>query len=319
MATYKIYKITNTITGKCYIGQTTQRLKARWAYHNSSASGCLAIKSSIKKYSKEKHNIELIQECVNKQQADDLECKFINDFNTLVPNGYNICLGGGAPMTGRKHSEEAKYKISLRMKELGHKPIITAEGIKKAIEVNKLRVGKLHPNAREILCLTNNIKYDTIREACKQLNLQPGNVHKVLCGLRKHTGKFVFKYTSTKFEKLTLSNEQKEQININLKTQKLKEPTINKRKFRTFSNHAREQAKLSNSGENSWIYKKGYLHKKCQRVLCVTTGQEFYSQKEAARQLNVHQGSLQRVLKGRASHTKGYVFTYVKDEKCPVQ
>ena len=46
-----IYKITNSINGKIYIGQTRQALKERFRQHCKAKTG--AISFSIKKYGKE--------------------------------------------------------------------------------------------------------------------------------------------------------------------------------------------------------------------------------------------------------------------------
>jgi len=49
-----IYKITNKINKKIYIGQTIRHLSVRWGQHLRSKNGCTALKSALKKYGKEK-------------------------------------------------------------------------------------------------------------------------------------------------------------------------------------------------------------------------------------------------------------------------
>ena len=55
-----IYKITNNINGKIYIGQTTQSLANRWSQHTKEISKCFRMKAAIKKYGKESFSIEEI-------------------------------------------------------------------------------------------------------------------------------------------------------------------------------------------------------------------------------------------------------------------
>lgn len=52
-----IYKITNTINGKCYIGQTTSNINKRWSQHiynaKTQSQKCRFLENAIKKYGKE--------------------------------------------------------------------------------------------------------------------------------------------------------------------------------------------------------------------------------------------------------------------------
>ena len=64
----KIYKITNQITKKVYIGQTTkENLEKRLSQHSSS-SDCPKLHNAIKLYGKESFKIELLDTC-SKEQA----------------------------------------------------------------------------------------------------------------------------------------------------------------------------------------------------------------------------------------------------------
>lgn len=86
-----IYKTTNLINNKIYIGQTTNVQK--WEKREYKGSGKL-IKSSIKKYGWENFKSELICYAYNQEELNDLEIKYIEEFNSIFPNGYNISPGG---------------------------------------------------------------------------------------------------------------------------------------------------------------------------------------------------------------------------------
>jgi len=107
-----VYLITNRINGKQYVGQTTQALANRWKTHCSPASGCFAISSAIHKYGKDNFSIEIIFNADSLEELDKKEEEFINKFNTLSPNGYNLKTGGNVP----RMSEESKRKMSLASK-----------------------------------------------------------------------------------------------------------------------------------------------------------------------------------------------------------
>jgi group I intron endonuclease len=106
-----IYKITNKITKQCYIGQTIVDLDERWRQHLKPNSNCRYLKASIKKYGVDSFEFKLICICFD-NDLDNYECFYMNKYNTLVPNGYNLREGGNS---GRHH-EETKRKISETLK-----------------------------------------------------------------------------------------------------------------------------------------------------------------------------------------------------------
>jgi len=91
-----IYKITNDINDKIYIGQTTRSIKVRWDAHINRANNGdkeMHICSAIKKYGAEHFNIEKIEECEN-DILDNREIYWIEYFNSYRC-GYNSTIGGG--------------------------------------------------------------------------------------------------------------------------------------------------------------------------------------------------------------------------------
>lgn len=145
-----IYKITNKINGKVYIGQTVRErgFKGRYECSGEGIERVYKYHKSEKEhnrnynkhllYSIEKYGFEafeVIEEfdvAYSKEELDELEKKYIKDFNCLNPNGYNNDEGGNEgkfceesrrllseknsgennPFYGKKHSEETKKKMS---------------------------------------------------------------------------------------------------------------------------------------------------------------------------------------------------------------
>lgn len=101
-----LYKITNNINGKIYIGQTIVTIQRRWNQHKTNANKenpDMAISRAIKKYGHENFTIEelMVFECCTldelKESLNELEIMFINRFNSLIDkNGYNIDKGGSS-------------------------------------------------------------------------------------------------------------------------------------------------------------------------------------------------------------------------------
>ena len=102
-----IYKITNLINNKIYIGQTTRSLEERWRLHKRSKS-CRAIYSAILKYGINNFKIETVCECLTIEELNIKESEYIQLYKSISPNGYNLRGGGNNNFL----SEETKLKIS---------------------------------------------------------------------------------------------------------------------------------------------------------------------------------------------------------------
>jgi group I intron endonuclease len=95
-----IYKITCKPTGMSYVGQTIN-LKRRLQSHKSKTSVCTYIKNAIQKYGWDNFEVETLWEG-NSNLLSDMEVKFIEEYNTMAPNGYNLIDSKGV---GGKVSE----------------------------------------------------------------------------------------------------------------------------------------------------------------------------------------------------------------------
>jgi group I intron endonuclease len=101
-----IYKTTNLINGKIYIGQTKRKTSKYLG------SGTF-IKQAILEYGKHNFNREIIEE-VDASMIDEREKYWISHFNSTNPKiGYNRTMGGsGFNAFGVKRSEDTKIRIS---------------------------------------------------------------------------------------------------------------------------------------------------------------------------------------------------------------
>lgn len=68
------------------------------------------FKNAIKKYGKSNFFKEILEWFEIRKEASDAQEKYIKEFNTLVPNGYNISPTGGIGVQGC-HSEETIQKL----------------------------------------------------------------------------------------------------------------------------------------------------------------------------------------------------------------
>lgn len=106
-----IYKITNKINNKTYIGQSIC-IERRFAQHKSPYEqerfSDKPLYKAIKKYGIENFSFEVVEEC-SVDQLNKKEAYYINLYNSLChENGYNI-LSGGEGSYGENH---LKHKLT---------------------------------------------------------------------------------------------------------------------------------------------------------------------------------------------------------------
>jgi len=124
----EIYKITNNETGKIYVGQAISHIlnhkryrpygmEGRFKCHISEAystkpNQCYYLNNSIRKHGKDKFTLELITTC-SVLDANAYETKYILEYNSIYPHGYNLKLGGST----FKHSDESKLRVATGLKK----------------------------------------------------------------------------------------------------------------------------------------------------------------------------------------------------------
>jgi len=111
-----VYKITNIETKMMYIGITTTSLKLRFRRHIEATydqSKTSYMCNAIRKYGKDKFIIDEIDSASTIEELSNKEQFYIEKYNTLYPNGYNILKGG---FNSYNLTEEHKLKMSCPIK-----------------------------------------------------------------------------------------------------------------------------------------------------------------------------------------------------------
>lgn len=111
-----IYKITNKVNGKVYIGQTQKTIQERFANHIKKAKihTNRYLYDAMNYYGYENFTVEKIEECP-KEKLDEREIYWISFYNSNNKNfGYNMTKGGGGgdTWTNNPHKKETSEKIS---------------------------------------------------------------------------------------------------------------------------------------------------------------------------------------------------------------
>ena len=92
-----IYKITNDVNGKVYIGKTLHNVEKRWKEHIKDSkrehTENRPLYRAMNKYGIEHFRIETLEECVD-EIAEEREVFWIKEYNSFGKNGYNATIGG---------------------------------------------------------------------------------------------------------------------------------------------------------------------------------------------------------------------------------
>jgi len=163
----EVYKITNSLSGKSYVGQVRSHRLNHFRYRPFGSQGrfkdhiseamcntkkcqCSFLNSSIRKNGAEYFSVETLERCCL-EDIDGCERKWIATENTLYPNGYNLTRGGktlesvgyvceGPERTYEKKGRrtyqtvETKQKISQRLKDAFSDPLMRKAQSQRTIE-----------------------------------------------------------------------------------------------------------------------------------------------------------------------------------------
>lgn len=219
---YSIYKFENKINGKIYIGQTSKKFEFRLKQHLRLSEKDYERKTifhkALKVHGIENFKYEIIDTCDTKEKANKLEEKYIQNFNSLMPKGYNMTKGGqhtninkekiskalkgkfvgkNNPYYGKKHTQEIREKMKQAWVERKKKGIdknyfrflqnITDEKRREMVLKNK--------NNNHIVlydCITGEIKYkfEMSSEAARLIygiNVDASQGGNIIKGIKKNT------------------------------------------------------------------------------------------------------------------------------------
>jgi len=111
-----VYKVTNTINNKIYIGKHTTKILS----DNYMGSG-KRLHIAKRKYGKENFTKEYLSFHNNEQEAYDAEELLVTPDFIKEDNAYNIVIGGGT-VRGLIHNEETKERIKQSCKKIVKTP-----------------------------------------------------------------------------------------------------------------------------------------------------------------------------------------------------
>lgn len=167
-----IYKITNKVNGKSYIGQTRYTVEFRWRQHQHKKDN-VYFHNAVHKYGVENFIVETLEECEYKD-LNSREIFYIAKYDTFR-NGYNLTIGGDG---NKRLLLDDKYDeiCSLYLAGFSSNKIATLYKVDKASIVKilkalgvKLRSNKLNINNQEFQELVQDYQSGySLRELAKR-------------------------------------------------------------------------------------------------------------------------------------------------------
>lgn len=131
-----VYKITNKINNKCYIGQTINSLNERFNRHKKDAiSNRLDthLARAIRKYGEENFTAEIIEKVNNQELLTEREYYWINFYDS-VNQGYNE-TNNKLKCGGNTYSNKTKEEMDI-IKE----------------KIRQTKIGGKNPSSRKVKC-----------------------------------------------------------------------------------------------------------------------------------------------------------------------
>lgn len=186
-----IYKATNKINGKCYIGQTVKTLNKRIPSHKCDAltrNSSYGFHRALRKYGFDSFTWEILCECETKGEMNEMEYHYIKQYRSHgSENGYNMTWGGdGGPiMYGEDNPAkrpEVRKKISKALK--GSNKGRSRIGGKNSPFAKEWEITFPDGKIENILCL---------KSFCKEYNLTYPLMFHVIKGWQKHHKGFSIK------------------------------------------------------------------------------------------------------------------------------
>lgn len=182
-----IYKITNLINNKVYIGQTSRTIATRWSQHkNSSLTVDTHLYRAMRKYGIENFIIEPIEETVLLNEREIYWISYYNSFE----KGYNMTQGGEG--FGRQMDYDLllkEWNNGLTLTDISNKTGHAPKHIRAALQSQGVSTEEIKQRGLKIAAQKHSIDvyqfdldgnfiqhFQSIREAGHCVNCNPTNI-----------------------------------------------------------------------------------------------------------------------------------------------
>lgn len=204
-----IYKITNLLNNKVYIGQTIRTVQSRWRRHILDAKNNKLnthFARAIRKYGEENFSVEIIDTANSAEELTQKESNYIIKYNS-IQDGYNETSSqfkcGGNTYLSKNEQEMSIIRDKIRLTKLGG----------------------LNPNSRSIIMIDTVLNkekcFSSIKECSNYLNLK--TTRSIQTRLHNQTKSLLFNKYQFKYKEESVStigdecNQVEEEISTSSK------------------------------------------------------------------------------------------------------
>jgi group I intron endonuclease len=166
-----IYKITNKVNGRCYVGQTTGSLAKRWAEHQSYArrGKTTPLYDSMRKHGFSNFVCEILETVMFRKELNLRECYFTDLLHAFYPEGYVLKKGSG-------REAECSIETRSRISRVTKGRTVSNETRKKISETLKGRV--MSEEVKKKISEANIGKHSSVETARKISIANKGKIHR---------------------------------------------------------------------------------------------------------------------------------------------
>lgn len=196
-----IYKITNNVNGKVYIGQTRNLIEYRWQHHlykgrnPDKPDTNYPLYRAMRKYGLENFSILQVEE-IDNELLDERECYWIQQENSLTPNGYNCDLGGKG-VNKYNYDEILKYyftEANENASETARKFNCSLQTILKILETKNLEGQGKYQKIYQVSLKDGSIikEFNSLIEVRKSLDIGRTQLCNAISGRAKSAGGYAW-------------------------------------------------------------------------------------------------------------------------------
>lgn len=194
-----IYKYTNRINDKVYIGSAVSLSKRHWEHLNYPAKSAKLLQAAFNKYGKENFDYEVLEEAP-KHLLYTVEQGWINWYKCYERDkGYNLSRFAEGSREGCTKETAAKGLATKKLKGL-NKSTYPQISLCKLGSKNPMygKSGKLNTTSKTVYAYTLNKEligiYESSNLASKALNVEASSIRRVARKQRMTTNNMIFTY-----------------------------------------------------------------------------------------------------------------------------
>ena len=313
-----IYMITNTITGDFYIGQTTDMHERELAHRREPPP---KMRDDVEEYTWDAFKFEIIEECA-KEELNEKENYYITkldpEYNTIKIHNWThtpeTCKKISEAKMGHSTTPESCELMSSKRLHVS----LTDEHIEKCRQAsfgNKSR-------SKPVMCVETGKVYPNMKTAAADVVISPSAISLVLRGITLTAGGYHWRYPDGEENKgsqhrnMPVMDEDTGKIyptidaaaaDLGISATTISRiahgQTISTLHFKFLQEPTYNEIRSEDERKN---------HSACP-VICLETGEQFSSIRQAAKALGISHGVISAILRGVGIAANGLHFCYADD------